>query len=47
MSFIRRKVELRDCDCNFYEDTVKTVHCENSDGNMRCEICGRVKSSAN
>lgn len=47
MGYIRRKVELMDCDCGFYEDTVKTIHCETENGEMRCEICGRVKNSAN
>ena len=43
MSYKRRRVELMDCDCALFEDTVQTVHCENSDGKMRCEICGRIK----
>lgn len=43
MSYIKRIVKLMDCDCEFYENIGKTVHCENSDGNMRCETCGKVK----
>ena len=40
MSYGKRRVELMNCSCTFFE---KTVHCEDSDGKMRCEICGKTK----
>ena len=43
MSYERRKVVLMNCDCFLFEDLTQTVYCENSDGKMRCEICGRIK----
>ena len=42
MSYEKRRVVLMNCDCSF-GGTVQTVHCEDKDGNMRCEVCGRVK----
>ncbi len=50
MSYERRRIELMKCDCTLYMDGLdrffpseKTVHCENRDGYMRCEVCGKVK----
>lgn len=54
MSYYRRIVELIECDCDLGVAginnigglviyPVKTVHCENSDGQMRCEVCGKIK----
>ncbi len=44
MSYTKRKVELRKCDClGCNEDDSQTVHCETEDGNLKCEVCGRVK----
>ena len=51
MSYDRRRMKLILCDCitgiNSSGECVsypeKTLHCENSDGEMRCEICGRIK----
>jgi len=38
-----RIVKMMCCDCELLDGESKTVHCENSDGYMRCEVCGRVK----
>lgn len=43
MSYYKRIVKLMDCDCAYGKNEVGTVHCENEDGFMRCEICGEVK----
>lgn len=54
MNYNKRRVELIECDCDLdiigvnsvgglVIYPVTTVHCENSDGQMRCEICGKVK----
>lgn len=51
MSYEKRRVELMKCDCitgiNELGECVcfpvETVHCENRDGYMRCEVCGKVK----
>lgn len=43
MSYERRKVMLMDCDCMVLKGEFQTVHCENADGEMRCETCGRIK----
>lgn len=53
MSYDRRKVTLQCCDCttgiddfgNVRGHHVATVHCENKDGFMRCEMCGKIKAS--
>ena len=45
MSYERRMriVKMMDCDCELLDNVPQTVHCENADGYMRCEVCGRVK----
>ena len=51
MSQERRRMKLIKCDCTnginslgeYVSYPEKTVHCENSYGEMRCEICGNVK----
>lgn len=51
MSYERRRVELMGCDCTTgFNDSgecvsypVVTVHCETKNGEMRCEVCGKVK----
>ena len=43
MSYKRRRVELMNCDCSLFEGTVQTVHCEDVDGKMGCEVCGKIK----
>ena len=43
MSYEKRRVGLMNCDCTIGCYPEETVHCENSDGKMRCEICGRIK----
>jgi len=44
ISYERRRMELRNCDCIELEDKYQQIHCETADGEMRCEICGRINN---
>lgn len=44
MSINYRYITLQECDCDYDR---KTVHCETDNGQIRCEICGRIKKELN